>query len=400
MEAPLVKLKYLADFNPTVPESIRKSQEKFPIYPMDKIESFGKLSSDVESRPISELLNGYSYLEPTDVAYAKVTPCFENGKGILGRDLPGPSFATTELTVLRPKPGVDQRYLAYLLQTPEFMNPAISSMTGAGGLKRVSEEYIKNLKFPLPSLKEQKRIADELDRELTEIDEFIAECVHLSALAEERHLSTINNVIEPLLDKTTAIKHLGSLTSGITLGAAYNEPTQTYPYLRVANVQVGRVDLTEVKEVSVPVSVANENLLQKDDVLMTEGGDRDKLGRGAIWSGEVSPMLHQNHVFAFRCNKEKLLPEFLVYCLEASYTRRYFENNARQSTNLASTNSTIVKNFLVPSIEVSKQNKVISDLDNQLQYFNTIINSMSIIHNLLSERKISLLSKVYNLSLN
>lgn len=189
MKTRLIKLKYLADFNPPVPANVKSSNDKFPIYPMDKIESFGKLSSDVESRPISELLNGYSYLEPTDVAYAKVTPCFENGKGILGRDLPGPSFATTELTVLRPKPGVDQRYLAYILQTPEFMNPAISSMTGAGGLKRVSEEYVKNLKFPLPSLEEQKRIADELDRELVEIDEFIAEQLRLQDLLQERLVS-------------------------------------------------------------------------------------------------------------------------------------------------------------------------------------------------------------------
>lgn len=189
MNARLVKLKYLADFNPPVPANVRSSNDKFPIYPMDKIESFGKLSSSVESRPISELLNGYSYLEPTDVAYAKVTPCFENGKGILGRDLAGPSFATTELTVLRPKPCVDQRYLAYLLQTPEFMNPAISSMTGAGGLKRVSEEYVKNIKFPLPSLDEQKRIADELDRELADIDELIADQQRLQDLLQERLVS-------------------------------------------------------------------------------------------------------------------------------------------------------------------------------------------------------------------
>lgn len=175
MEAPLVKLKYLADFNPPVPDSIRKAEAKFPIYPMEKIIAFGKLEHDVEKRPVGELLNGYSYLEPTDIAYAKVTPCFENGKGILGSSLKGPSFATTELTVLRPKPGVDQRYLAYLVQTPDFMNPAISSITGAGGLKRVSEEFVKNLKFPLPPLNEQKKIADELDRELEEIDGLVAD---------------------------------------------------------------------------------------------------------------------------------------------------------------------------------------------------------------------------------
>ncbi|WP_185173033.1 hypothetical protein [Rothia nasimurium] len=310
------------------------------------------------------------------------------------------SVCSNFVSVLRPKSGQSSRYWNYqlaALYSNRGTEPFIKQSTG---IQNLDVKAYLSQHVPVRSFEEQERIADELDRELTEIDELIAECVQLSVLAEERRLSAINNFIEPLLDKKTAIKHLGTLTSGITLGAAYNEPTQSYPYLRVANVQVGRVDLTEVKEVSVPVSVANENSLQKDDVLMTEGGDRDKLGRGAIWSGEVSPMLHQNHVFAFRCNKEKLLPEFLVYCLEASYARRYFENNARQSTNLASTNSTIVKNFLVPSIEVSKQNKVISALDNQLQYFNTIINLMNIIHNLLSERKISLLSRVYNLSLD
>lgn len=303
--------------------------------------------------------------------------------------------STPVYIVLKPKENIYPKYYSYVLRAYAQAG-AIQSLTQ--GIRERSTDFrwsvAKTLLVPIPPYEDQKRIADELDRELTEIDDFIAECVHLAALAEERRLSTINNVIEPLLGKTTAIKHLGSLTSGITLGAAYNEPTQTYPYLRVANVQVGRVDLTDVKEVSVPDSVANDNFLQKDDVLMTEGGDRDKLGRGAIWSGEIAPMLHQNHVFAFRCNKEKLLPEFLVYCLEASYARRYFENSARQSTNLASTNSTNVKNFKIPSATIKEQQKIIISLKKQTQQIDSIGISAAESQKILSERKSTILIRL------
>jgi type I restriction enzyme S subunit len=83
------------------------------------------------------------------------------------------------------------------------------------------------------------------------------------------------------------------------------------PYLRVANVQDGYIDLTEVKTIAVERHQTKRYSLKQGDILMTEGGDFDKLGRGAVWNGSVDPCLHQNHVFSVRANKDLVNPLFL-----------------------------------------------------------------------------------------
>src|SRR5690606_27037919 len=180
-----VPLRHLAEFNPTIPSAIRNSGASLPLFPMDAIHEFGP-PSDPEIRPADTLLQGYSYIDTSDVAYAKVTPCFENGKGVIGTDLEGPSFATTEVTVLRPRNATLQRFIAYALQSSNFRSQAIASMTGSGGLKRVSEPEMKNFKLPVPNLDTQQSIVDFLDRETTEIDGLVDDLGATLGLNAER----------------------------------------------------------------------------------------------------------------------------------------------------------------------------------------------------------------------
>ncbi|WP_237237506.1 restriction endonuclease subunit S [Rothia nasimurium] len=414
MEAPLVKLKYLADFNPTVPESIRKSQEKFPIYPMDKIESFGKLSSDVESRPISELLNGYSYLEPTDVAYAKVTPCFENGKGILGRDLPGPSFATTELTVLRPKPGVDQRYLAYLLQTPEFMNPAISSMTGAGGLKRVSEEYIKNLKFPLPSLKEQKRIADELDRELAEIDEFIAEQLRLQDLLQERLVSLTFDLATDAsnpdryetghpfwksLPKGWTLQKLGwhfrvgnGSTPLSTNEEYWSDDTDDIPWFNSSTVNQTIAERPSRYVTKKAMQECHLPTVPAGSLLMGMIGQGKT--RGMVTKTGIEATLSQNVAYLTPMKNSGLDVDFALLALKAAYPELR-EINSGNGTTKGSLTCETIQQFRVPTPEFHQQLSLVSNF-NKMKSKNTGLINLAKKLELLSEKKSSSVDQFIN----
>ncbi|MGP5114209.1 hypothetical protein ACTXJJ_06385 [Corynebacterium casei] len=166
---------------------------------MDSISEFGPLRPPV-LRPYSELATGYSYLEPTDVAYAKVTPCFENGKGLVGAELDGPSFATTELTVLRPAPEVDQNYLALVLQSSDFHAVGEASMTGAGGLKRVSEHAARNYRFLLPDKKTQILIVEQVRLEADETDALISDSNRLSDLLLERRAALISAAVTGQID--------------------------------------------------------------------------------------------------------------------------------------------------------------------------------------------------------
>src|SRR5262245_32965572 len=124
--------------------------------------------------------------------------------------------------------------------------------------------------------------------------------------------------------------------------------TVTVPYLRVANVQDGFLDLSEIKEITIRKSEVNRFALQDGDVLLTEGGDFDKLGRGFIWRDQIRGCVHQNHIFAVRSKRELLDPEFLAYLVQSSYGKAYFLSVAHKTTNLACINTTKLKALPAP----------------------------------------------------
>lgn len=130
------------------------------------------------------------------------------------------------------------------------------------------------------------------------------------------------------------------------------------PYLRVANVQDGYIDLTEVKTIAVEKHQAERYSLKQGDILMTEGGDFDKLGRGAVWDGAIDPCLHQNHVFSVRSNKDLINPLFLSALSSSEYGRSYFLSCAKRSTNLASINSSQLKSFPIVFPPLPEQDRI------------------------------------------
>jgi type I restriction enzyme S subunit len=153
------------------------------------------------------------------------------------------------------------------------------------------------------------------------------------------------------------LKQVARLQTGITLGKNYQgQPLEERPYIRVANVQAGRLDLRKVKTVKLPSSEISGRELVAGDVLMTEGGDIDKLGRGCVWHGEIDGCLHQNHVFAVRVDRTRVVPDYLAALMASQHGRIYFEMTAKRTTNLASTNSTTLGAFhlLLPGIEEQK----------------------------------------------
>ncbi len=125
------------------------------------------------------------------------------------------------------------------------------------------------------------------------------------------------------------------------------------PYLRVANVQDGFLDLSEIKEIQVTESDFARYQLYRLDILLTEGGDPDKLGRGSIWHGEIPNCIFQNHLFRVRIHSSRIRPEFLMSLIGSKYGKKYFLKAAKQTTGIASINSTQLKAFpvIIPPIE-------------------------------------------------
>lgn len=155
-----------------------------------------------------------------------------------------------------------------------------------------------------------------------------------------------------------------TIVSGVTKGqsVAVSEAIEV-PYLRVANVQRGYLDLSLVKRLIVKAADRERYALLPGDVLMTEGGDWDKLGRAAIWQGEVEDCIHQNHVFRVRPPSNDLQSAWVVLYVNSVLGRRYFEDAAKQTTNLASINMTQLRGCPLPLPPLAEQRRIVAKVD-------------------------------------
>lgn len=156
---------------------------------------------------------------------------------------------------------------------------------------------------------------------------------------------------------------IADIVGGVTLGRKLDgRATESFPYLRVANVQRGHIDLSVVKEVVIPANELEKYRLNRGDILLTEGGDWDKLGRSAIWRGEIKNCLHQNHIFRARLLTESIRPEWITLVTNSPVGQRYFQDSSKQTTNLASINMTQLRHCPIPLPTTSVQDRTLARL--------------------------------------
>ena len=252
-----------------------------------------------------------------------------------------------------PRAGDELRFLQYLLDylPLNFLNAA----TGVPGLSRRDAYALRGV-FPSPD--EQAAIARILDA----VDAALERTRAAVERARELDHSLLHELLEKGLELRRAdiqkhprhwsvrrVDEVAEVGSGVTLGKDVSGfKSVELPYLRVANVQDGHLDLSTVKTVRVRIDEVESYRLDIGDVLMTEGGDIDKLGRGMIWEGQIPSCLHQNHIFRVRPKRELLEPAFYALVVESDIAKRYFNRVAKRTTNLASTNKTQVRAFRFP----------------------------------------------------
>lgn len=187
------------------------------------------------------------------------------------------------------------------------------------------------------------------------------------------------------------LKFLASVQTGLAKGKEYgDEPTVEVPYLRVANVQDGYLDLDDVSTIEIPVADLGRYRLKLGDVLMNEGGDFDKLGRGHVWHGQIDPCIHQNHVFAVR--PHAVLPEWLNAWTGSQPAQFYFMGRAKQSTNLASISSTNLMELPVPVPPVDEQRQRLVFIDRETARIDALIEKKTRFIELLREKRQALIT--------
>jgi type I restriction enzyme S subunit len=152
-----------------------------------------------------------------------------------------------------------------------------------------------------------------------------------------------------------------NVVGGVTLGRKLEgRKLVSFPYLRVANVKRAHLELDVMKEVEIPIEELGKYKLEPGDLLLTEGGDWDKVGRCAIWRGEIENCLHQNHVFRARLYTDEILPDWLGLYANSAVGCAYFQNAAKQTTNLASINMTQLRHWPVAIPPLAEQKRIVT----------------------------------------
>jgi type I restriction enzyme S subunit len=352
--------------------------------------SFGRIirkDIDAIGGLLPESFETYQIVEPNNLVF-RFTDLQNDQRSLRSARVTERGIITSAYLSARPT-GIDARYAEHLMRSYDVTKV----FYGLGGGVRQSLKFSDVARLPviLPSVEEQHAIADYLDRETSRIDTLIEEQQQLIEMLRERRAAAIASALANLSGAMTRLKYVATIQTGITLSGEGDSTETEWPYLRVANVQAGYVDLGEIKTVRVPPERAVRSMLQSGDVLMTEGGDIDKLGRGALWCGDRPNMLHQNHIFAVRPN-ESLDSKFLAYWLDGPLARAYFRTTAKQTTNLAATNKWTVGNLPVAVPPIEDQRQAIDALDEQTAAIGSLIVETKRFIELARERRSALIT--------
>ena len=324
-------------------------------------------------------------------------------------------FFQNALHRVRPLHNESVAFLRYWLMTAKSYG-YIDLICNKATIAHFSKEKFIALPIPVIPQDIQSKIVSFLDLECKQIDDLLSKS--RSSIEEYKKLkqAVITHAVTkgvrgeremkdsgvewigeiPKEWRKTQLRHCATIKSGITLGKSYSKDTVLIerPYLRVANVQGGYVDLNDLATIEVTPDEDLKYRLHSGDVLMTEGGDRDKLGRGCVWHGEIEPCLHQNHVFAVQTNETILLPEFLEYLTASDVGRSYFDVTAIKTTNLACTSSSKVLAFTIPLPPIEEQIEIVGFIKKRSLELNKLIMKKELLVQELERYKKSLIYEV------
>jgi len=317
----------------------------------------------------------------------------------------------------------DKRFLQFAIN--QNLAEYIRAAHGGAGLAHITKGRFEESELLQPTVPEQRRIVAEIEKQFTRLEAGVAalrrvqanlrryRAAVLKAACEGRLVPTEAELAktakrkstfetgEALLDRIltdrrknwkgrgkyeepsaldiakllpppegwawATLDSLAEIKGGITKdqNRKHTAPARSVPYLRVANVQRGYIDLTEVKEIVTTEDEIQELALKPGDILFNEGGDRDKLGRGWVWNGELPECIHQNHVFRARLHIGAMNPKLLSWYAN-TFGQKFFFDEGKHTTNLASISMTKLKGLPVPIPPPSEQTRIVAEVERRL----------------------------------
>ncbi|WP_417474797.1 restriction endonuclease subunit S [Luteimonas mephitis] len=375
-----------------------------------------------ESRLWGEIKQGFTHFAEDDVGVAKITPCFENSKACVFSGLTnGLGAGTTELHIIRPLPStIDARYVLAYVKSPQFLRVGETRMTGTAGQKRLPKNFVETNPFPVPPLAEQHRI-------VAKVDELMALCDRLEAQqadAESAHAQLVATLLDSLIrasdsdDFATSWQRLsahfhtlfttessidalkqailqlavtgklvpqemasikiGDLPAGwrelridefcTVQGGIQKTPLRHpvslhFPYLRVANVQRGRIDVSELARYELSLDELEKWRLNTGDLLIVEGnGSESEIGRCAIWRGEVLDCVYQNHLMRVRPELEEQV-NYLALYLNSPLGMAHMKRLAITTSGLFNLSVGKIRSIPVELPPLAEQHRIVAEVE-------------------------------------
>ncbi|MEY2343105.1 restriction endonuclease subunit S [Acidithiobacillus sp. IBUN Pt1247-S3] len=422
-----ITIEEIADVNPRIDKASIPDDLPVSFVPMPAVGAADGSIHVEETRPAGEVKKGFTAFLEGDVLFAKITPCMENGKmAVVPKLVNGFGFGSTEFHVLRPKSGMDAKYLYYYVSSQTFRGEAERNMTGAVGQRRVPTGYLKECKIPVAPLDQQKRIVAEIEKQFSRLDQAVAslqrvkanlkryKAAVLKAAVEGRLVETeatrarregrsyetgaqlLDRILqtrrtqwngrgkykEPAAPDTTSLPELPEgwvwanvdqtalVISGLTKNPKRETLPNKLPYLRVANVYANELRLDDIESIGVAESELEKLLLQHNDLLVVEGnGSPDQIGRVALWDGSIPNCVHQNHIIKVRFG-DSFLPSFAMNWLLSPSGRNHIEQVSSSTSGLHTLSTGKVSRLPVPIPPVAEQHRIAAETDRRLSLLN------------------------------
>jgi type I restriction enzyme S subunit len=329
-----VPMDSVVDFNPkptrgSIPDDLAVS-----FVPMAAVEAGSGRLDPTQVRRYGEVKKGFTTFRDGDVLFAKITPCMENGKMAVARELRnGVGCGSTEFHVLRPRNAVDPRYLYYFVSSAVFRREAAQHMTGAVGQRRVPLSFLRESVLPLPAIDVQQRICAEIETQFSRLDEAVANLRRVKANLARYKGTVLRDAIEGRLIDSSAraswsvapLASVANVQLGQQRAPVHADAVVQLPYIRAANVTWNGLDVTDVKTMGFPNP--DRYRLQAGDVLLAEAsGSAKEVGKPVLWNDEIPGACYQKTLIRVRADRKALTPQFVFYyflhtCLSGAFAK-------------------------------------------------------------------------------
>jgi len=370
----VARLRFLVKTNPSKSE-IRGIP---PFVPMEAVGEYGGLRLE-QTHPIEDVANGYTYFRDGDVVVAKITPCFENGKGSIADGLEnGIGFGTTELHVLLPSSSMDRNYLFYLTISHAFRKIGASYMYGAGGQKRVPDTFIRDFRHPIPTTNEQISIAAFLDGETARIDALIEKKRRQIELLQEKRAALISHAVTKGLDPTAPMKDsgiewLGEIPAHWTVrrlkhavfirGGQVDPKNDEYGCMALIapnHIESGTGRISSLETAEEQGAISGKYLFRKGDVLYSK--IRPELTKACVAPQDGLCSADMYAIVARR----GVLPTFVLYLLlSEAFTKLAVDESMRVA--MPKINREDLGEIRWPFPPVTEQTEIVSRIDAQIR---------------------------------